>query len=113
MKMKTDPDAAIPLLHKAIALKPDLRVAYVDLGVVMAERKQNPDAIAAFERAIALDPDEPDAHYRLGRLYRSMGKTAESDKEFAKVKNIHQKSEDDVARKMSSAPPPLSGMEAK
>ncbi len=113
MQIKSDPDAALPLLRKAIALKPDLRIGYVDLGVVLAEQKQNPEAIAAFERAIALDPDEPDAHYRLGRLYRAMGKTAESDKEFAKVKSIHQKSEDDVARKMSSVPPALSGMETK
>jgi tetratricopeptide (TPR) repeat protein len=113
MEMKTDPDAALPLLRKAIALQPNVRVAYMDLGVIMAERKQYPDAVAAFQRAIELDPNEPDAHYRLGRLYRSMGKTAESDKEFAKVKSIHQKSEEDVARKMSTAPPALSGMETK
>jgi len=113
IEMKTDPEASIALLRKSIVLKPDLRVAYVYLGTVLAERKQYPDAISAFQRAIALDPNEPDAHYRLARVYRNMGMSAESEKEFSKVKSIHQKTEDDMVRKMSAAPPVLGGAETK
>jgi tetratricopeptide (TPR) repeat protein len=107
IEMKTNPEASLPLLRKSISFKPDLRVAYLDLGTVLAEQKQYTDAISAFQRAIALDPNEPDAHYRLGRVYRTMGRMAESEKEFAKVKSIHQKTEDDLVRKMSPSPPTL------
>jgi tetratricopeptide (TPR) repeat protein len=113
IEMKRDPEAALPLLRKAIQFKPDLRIAYVDLGAVLAEQKQYPDAISAFKRAIALDPEEPDAHFRLGRAYRATGKIAESEKEFAEVKRIHQHTEEDLARKMSPKPPEISGSETK
>jgi tetratricopeptide (TPR) repeat protein len=111
--MKHDPEAALPLLRKSIELKPDLRIAYVDLGALLAEQKKYSEAISAFQRAIMLDPDEPDAHFRLGRVYRAMGKIAESEKEFGEVKKIHQHSEDDLARKMSPKPPAIGGSETK
>jgi tetratricopeptide (TPR) repeat protein len=113
IEMKRDPEAALPLLRKAIEFKPDLRIAYVDLGAVLAEQKHYPDAIAAFKRAIALDPEEPDAHFRLGRVYRATGKIAESEKEFSEVKRIHQHTEEDLARKMSPKPPAIGGSETK
>ena len=68
--------------------------------------RENPAAIAALKRAVELDPEQPDAHYRLGEPTRP-GNQAAAQKEFAKVRELHNKSEEDVARKMSAAPPPL------
>jgi DNA-binding SARP family transcriptional activator len=52
-----------------------------------------------------LDPAQPDAHYRLARLYRAMGKAAAAEREFARVSELRDKAED-MAPKMT--PPPSS-----
>jgi predicted Zn-dependent protease len=99
-------DDAVSLLGKAVSLKSDLRLAYVDLGAVLMERKQYKEAIKALQHAVQLDPTQPDAYYRLGRIYKAIGNTAESEKEFAKVRELHATA-DSLASKMSAAPPPL------
>jgi Tfp pilus assembly protein PilF len=81
----------------------DLRVAYLDLGVVLMEQKHYPEAMAALQTAIKLDPTRPDAHFRLGRLYQALGNAPEAEREFAKVRELHEK-EDDVASKMGKPP---------
>jgi tetratricopeptide (TPR) repeat protein len=110
-EMKTgNLEAALPLLRKSLQLKKDIRVAAIDIGVILVQQKHYADAVAAFQHAIALDPAEPDAHYRLGRVYQEMGRREESQKEFAKVRELKAKQDqkgEDLARKMSSAPPPL------
>jgi tetratricopeptide (TPR) repeat protein len=97
-------DAALPLLQKAVQIRNDIRFAYIDLGVVLMQQKRYPDALAALQHAIKLDTSQPDAHFRLGRLYQAMGNTAGSEREFAKVKELHQKADDDIASKMSKQP---------
>jgi tetratricopeptide (TPR) repeat protein len=104
---KNDPDGAIPLLKKSLQLHEDIRIAHLDLGAILTEQGQYPAAIAALKRAVELDPEQPDAHYRLGRVYQAAGNQAAAQKEFAKVRELHDKAEEDVARKMSAAPPPL------
>jgi tetratricopeptide (TPR) repeat protein len=109
IEMKNNnPEGALTLLQKSIQLKSDLRIAQVDRGRILTEQKRYDEAIAAFRRAIELDPEESDAHYRLGRVYQLIGKIPDSQKEFAKVSEIHDKSDEDMVRKMSAAPPALS-----
>ena len=55
-------EGALTLLQKAGQLKSDLRVARVDRGRILTQQKRYDEAIAAFQRAIELDPEEPDAH---------------------------------------------------
>ena len=96
--------------------KNDIRIAAIDLGVILAQQKQYSDAVAALQHAVALDPAEPDAHYRLAHVYQEMGKTAESQKEFAKVRELREKADkaqEDMVRKMSPAPPALNSPEAQ
>jgi tetratricopeptide (TPR) repeat protein len=104
---RNDPDKALPLLKKTVQLKNDIRIAYSDLGAIFLERKQYQDAMVALQRAVELDPAQPDAHFRLGRLYQAMGDTAAAQKEFARVRELHEKEDENVAAKMSGAPPPL------
>jgi tetratricopeptide (TPR) repeat protein len=99
------PGRALPLLNKATQLQNDIRIAYLDIGDILAQQKKHREALAAFLRAEKLDPTQPDAHYRLARLYRSMGNAAAAEREFAKVNKLQQKTED-VAPKMSSPPSP-------
>jgi Tfp pilus assembly protein PilF len=87
-------------------VKNDIRIAYLDLGAILTQQKQYKDAIIALRHAVELDPAQPDAHYRLGRVYQAMGDEVQSQKEFARVRELHQKAES-LASKMAVAPPPL------
>ena len=57
--------------------------------------------------AVKLDPAQPDTHFRLGRLYQAMRNTSAANQEFAKVRELHNKAEEDLSEKMSGSPPPL------
>jgi tetratricopeptide (TPR) repeat protein len=81
------------LLEKSLQHKNDLRIAYFDLGTVRMAQKNYPAALKALKRAVELDPTQPDAHYRLGRVYRALGKTAEAEAEFVATKSLHQKAD--------------------
>ena len=104
---RTNPDPALALLRRAVGVKNDIRIAYVDLGAVLTQQKQYKDAVTALRHAVELDPSQPDAHYRLGRTYQAMGNSAESQKEFAKVRELHEKADESLASRMSATPPPL------
>lgn len=104
---KTNLDEALTVLCKAVSEKNDIRLAYIDMGAVLIQQKQYPEAVAALRRAVELDPAQPDAHYRLGRAYQAMGKATESQKEFAKVRELHEKSDEPLSLKISASPPPL------
>ena len=104
---QSDPEKALPLLKKAVELKSDLRIAYLDMGSVLADRKEFPEALTALRRAEELDPSQPDAHYRIGRVYKQMGNSAAAEKEFAKVRELHEKDQVDIVHQMSDSPPPL------
>ena len=99
---KTNLDEALSLLRKALAEKNDY-ASPMSISVLFSPKKQYPEAVAALQRAVELDPAQPDAHYRLGRAYQAMGKTVESQKQFAKVRELHEKSDEPLAMKISSS----------
>jgi tetratricopeptide (TPR) repeat protein len=96
---------ALELLRKAAQRNENLRVAFLDLGVILTEQKKYDQALAELQRAEKLDPQQPDVHYRLGRLYQAMGRSAEAEKEMARVKELHEKDDEDLAGKMSGEKP--------
>lgn len=92
---------AIPYLQRAIALKQNLHVAHEDLGILYAQDKQPEKAITEFRKAIRSDASNYDAHYRLARLYRQLGRTAEADKEFGIVHKLQQQKREEPLMKVS------------
>jgi tetratricopeptide (TPR) repeat protein len=74
------------LLNKAIQIRPNMVQAHVQLGELLAERKDFPKAIAAYEAAIRLDPNLAEPHYRLAEVYRTTGDSAKAQAETAAYK---------------------------
>jgi tetratricopeptide (TPR) repeat protein len=93
--------SAESLLKKAIHLQGNIRLAYFDLGCVEARQKHNLEAIANFQDAEKLDPQDADAHYRLGRIYMSLGRKQQAAEEFAKTKELNQKTKESLIDKIS------------
>jgi tetratricopeptide (TPR) repeat protein len=75
------------LLKKAIALDPDLAQAHLQLGNLYANLHDYRDSILEDERTLRLNPNQPDAHYRLATDYVREGQKQKANQEFA----IYQK----------------------
>ncbi len=58
--------AAIPLLEKIAVAKPHDALPHFELGFAYSSLKKNPEAIAEYRRAIAIDPQLAPAHLNLG-----------------------------------------------
>jgi tetratricopeptide (TPR) repeat protein len=104
---RNDFQNAKPMLEKALAIDPSIRITHLDLGIVFAEDKKYEAAIAAFKDAIRLDNSKTDAHYRLARVYKDAGKPAEAAAELAIVSQLREQKRDDDLRKLSGPPPDL------
>lgn len=61
-------------LQEAVALRPDFAEAWSDLGDARKTLLDSAGALAAFERAVALAPDDSVAQTRLGSQYLDEGK---------------------------------------
>ena len=55
---------------------------------ILLRQHQYDEAQQALERAVALDPGSVEAHHQMGLLLRRLGKTAESDQEFAESRKL-------------------------
>jgi tetratricopeptide (TPR) repeat protein len=64
--MTARPTEAIPLLHKALAIKPDYPEALSNLGLILYAQGNLDDAITTFERAISIQPNNLNAQFNLG-----------------------------------------------
>jgi tetratricopeptide (TPR) repeat protein len=66
---------AIPLLEAASEAEPDNAMIWTNLGAaylgnpLLASDEQQKQSIAAFEKALALDPAAPNVHYNLGLIF--------------------------------------------
>jgi tetratricopeptide (TPR) repeat protein len=100
-----DNAAASAILEKAVKSPGAGRIAWVDMGILEAGDHQNEQAVADFRRAIEMDPSEVDAHWRLARLYQSMGKKEEAKAEFAKANRLHEQKDVALVRQISGRPP--------
>jgi tetratricopeptide (TPR) repeat protein len=74
------------LLQKAVHLDAKLSAAYLQLGIVYAQRGDFSQAIAEYQKAITVSsgPDETleEAHYRLAQAYARTGATAKAQVEL-------------------------------
>ena len=71
------------LLKRSVELNPGLAPALLQIGVLYQEQNEWPKAISAYEKAVALDPNLAEAHYRLAQAYRHAGEPARAEQELA------------------------------
>ena len=98
-----NPQAALPLLEKAVGLDPRIELAHLDLGVLYANDGKKDDALRELKKAEQLDPSDQNVHWRLGRFYKSIGKKAEAEIEFEKTRNLQKASDKSIFDKLHSA----------
>jgi protein O-mannosyl-transferase len=58
--------------------------AWDALGDILLDRHDSDRAVRAYLRAVAIEPYDSHAHFRLGALYRSAGRSAEASAEYQK-----------------------------
>jgi Tfp pilus assembly protein PilF len=79
-------------------------MGHLDLGIVYTEAGRNADALRELEKAAAIQPNDVKAHWRLARLYRSMGKTAEANAELTRTKNMKEAADEGLIKAISRVP---------
>lgn len=75
-------DRAIELYRKLTAERPDLAWPFVELGALLDRRRDVEGALAAFQRALEIDPRNGDAILRMGDAYFRGDRTEEGIRTF-------------------------------
>lgn len=70
------------LFRQAIRLKPAFEPAYVEFGKFLAARGDWQAAVRALQKAVALDPKDPEPIYQLAQAYRKTGQPKKSLEAF-------------------------------
>jgi tetratricopeptide (TPR) repeat protein len=86
------------LLENAVRLDPKLGPAYLQLGILYADRGKTARAVPLLAKATELTPDLPDAHYRLSRAYSLLGEKDEAQHEFALYQQTSKAAEAELQR---------------
>jgi tetratricopeptide (TPR) repeat protein len=95
------PAEARALLEKAMQLDASLPLAHLDLGILLSDAGQNADALRELLLAEKIRPEDVNVHWRLGRLYRAMGKKDEAKAEFDKASTLNKAVDEDLFRKIN------------
>ncbi|MGA2904242.1 MAG: tetratricopeptide repeat protein, partial [Candidatus Korobacteraceae bacterium] len=77
-------DEAVALNRRAVEIDPLSVVAHVSLGMHAYYAGQQGLAIDAYQKALAISPDGPEAHYLLGLVYLAQSKPQQALAEFEK-----------------------------
>ncbi|HTB98883.1 MAG TPA: tetratricopeptide repeat protein [Terracidiphilus sp.] len=99
-----DLDNARILLEKLEKINTNSSKEHLDLGIVLADQGKNQAALAEFEKAAKLAPNDVNVRWRMARLYRTMGRTAEAKIEFDKAKTLNQAADEKLLNIMSTIP---------
>jgi Flp pilus assembly protein TadD len=81
---------AIALLQKSAAVDPKFDLADLQLGNIYLARGALREALGAYQKALAANPGNSEAHYRLGLTYKRLGEEAKAQREFSEYKQLNQ-----------------------
>ncbi len=96
-----DPKAlqqAETLLNRAVTIDPKCADAYLQLGILSFSQHQTEKAIGYYARAIEVQPQLGEAHYRLGVAYDRLGAPEKAKQEFQLHDEIEKQQAANVER---------------
>lgn len=73
---------AEPFYHRAVALDPSFKEAWINLGLAALTQGRLEEALSCQRQALRLDPDCADAHNNLGMAHYALGHIAEGENSF-------------------------------
>ncbi len=97
------PEAAPPLLEKAIRIDPRIELAHLDLGILYNDAGRREDALRELKIAERISPGDQNVHWRLARFYQATGKKDEAKVEFDKTRSLQKASDETVFKKLHEA----------
>ena len=88
------------LLQKSIALDDKLAESHLQLGILYADQHEYAKSLPEYTRALELNPNLPDTHYRLGQYYVHAGQKDHAQQEFQTFQQLqaHHQAEVDKER---------------
>jgi Tfp pilus assembly protein PilF len=75
-------------LERAVKEDPSIELAHMDLGDIYLAQNRNSAALAQYLEASKLAPDDAAPHWRLSRLYRTLGETDKARNESILVSKL-------------------------
>ena len=97
------PEQAPALLKEAIGIDPGIGLAHLDLGVLDADDKRMDEALHELTTAAKLEPNDVNVHWRLGRLYKIMGRGTAAKAEFDTASRLHKATDNALIERMNGA----------
>jgi tetratricopeptide (TPR) repeat protein len=79
------------LCEAALARCPGSALLHYNRGVALDHLERLDEAVASYERSLALDPRLADAHYNLARLREQMGDARGALRHFAAYRRLQQR----------------------
>jgi tetratricopeptide (TPR) repeat protein len=84
----SDPKTALTYYKRALEIQPDDPAANLGMAKVLMSMNEPAEAVSHLEHALQLEPFDPAAHYRLGVLYRQLGRSEDSHRELAEFEKL-------------------------
>jgi tetratricopeptide (TPR) repeat protein len=81
-------EEAAGLLQQAVDLAPESPMASLALGIALVRLLRIPEATAAMENAIKLDPHAFYPHFRMAELYMRVGLVAQAEEELTRAMDL-------------------------
>lgn len=91
---------AVKILKRAVEVSPDNVLLWTNLAAAYLGRletsgpKHQARAIAAYEKALGLDPSTPNVHYHLGLIYKQQGNLSRSSAMFQRALEVNPEDRD-------------------
>ena len=93
-KRTQDPDLDLhqieSLLKTSLAIDSKFADAHLQLGNLLSDQKKYPDSIPEYVRALQIDPNLADAHYRLAQAYVRTGEKDRAQEQFQVYQKLRE-----------------------
>jgi tetratricopeptide (TPR) repeat protein len=89
-------------LQQAVRIAPQEPLARCQLGKAFEWSRQWQEARAQLEKCVRLEPDLPEGHYRLARVYRRLGLSSQANEQTALQQQAAQRQSEESTRRTNT-----------